>query len=81
MSSKLGSGSRQRNGIAEPESNDGDNDVQKQLSVKSLSIAGVNIGDVVWAKYSSYPWWPGEYPDACCARIAIVWAKIVRPGA
>ena len=33
---------------------------QQQVLDKALSIAGIRMGDVVWAKYSSYPWWPGE---------------------
>ena len=33
---------------------------QQQILDKALSIAGIRMGDVVWAKYSSYPWWPGE---------------------
>eukprot|EP00658_Telonema_sp_P-2_P085921 TRINITY_DN9906_c0_g1_i7.p1 TRINITY_DN9906_c0_g1~~TRINITY_DN9906_c0_g1_i7.p1 ORF type:complete len:327 (-),score=83.18 TRINITY_DN9906_c0_g1_i7:74-1054(-) len=37
---------------------------QKAISEKARSIAGVGLGDVVWAKYSSYPWWPGRITHA-----------------
>lgn len=37
---------------------------QRGISEKSRSIAGVDLGNVVWAKYASYPWWPGRITDA-----------------
>jgi len=37
---------------------------QQQILDKALSIAGIRMGDVVWAKYSSYPWWPGQVTHA-----------------
>jgi hypothetical protein len=39
-------------------------DEQQQILAKSLSIAGIKLGDIVWAKYSSYPWWPAQITHA-----------------